>query len=916
MKKNPIRFVLLFLLVVAGFAAVWAYLSPTSTVKPNKESSTEKDAPSPSKANPGESLVKIEIPPSPRFPIGRLLRTLGDDNALDTRLHSPMNLTVGKDGSIFAADTGKRRVCKYSPEGKLLLTFKTPPSIQISLQMPTDVAVGPEGKVFVADNQKGDIKVFSPEGHFIKAYKGNLRKPTYMDLRKEVLFVTDSVQGRVVRVGLDGTDLGHFGQQGEKPGQMKQPSGIAVSPEGLVHVVDTGNSRVQLFKEDGTWVDTWAFPSPLQGRPLHPAALDPKGRLYVLEYQTHLVHVFDSKGDHLGFWHPGLGERSVRPAGITINALGNVHMTTRDGLIKIYEPIERKESVRASSGGKPCSPSHQVILIGMDGAEWSTLIALAAQNKLPNIQRLMNNGAYGYLATLCPTATPAIWTSIATSLNPEDHGIIGWVLPVYEEAGSSVCLMQGRQETDVLFCCELKAPKEIQDQTMEVSCGSDNLETVEVANDWQIVKIPIPKDLANKPQLRINLKFKEFVIQEEERKRFLEAWARHVDYDYKRSFVDDDRVPVNSAMFKRIWIEDPASGETLGEIDTISPTPPRSQNRLLEGWEKANTNRPYSIAGRPRRRPLSSNDRKVPALWNMFTAYGKTVGLVGYFVTWPAEKLNGINVTLKTTFRKEQHRNDMVEHLTFPEDYIKRIEPLLDFERPLDDHCPNYCSVAPFVKKKNIIRQVETVYKQDIVNEQIALQVLSDMDPNFFALYLEATDIVAHMFYDQHNEERFNNQWLRDKFTEPLPMKTLANVINEAFTTTDTMIGHILEKVDPEATILIVSDHGFIYAGEQHWYAPPGAFIASGKNIASVGEILDASVYDIAPTILYLAGLPVAKNMLGKPLAQAIEPTYLDKYPLRCIDKYEDRESVEGKPVESVLDEALMQRFKDLGYIQ
>ncbi len=39
-----------------------------------------------------------------------------------------------------------------------------------------------------------------------------------------------------------------WGETGEEPGKLFQPSGIAVSKEGTVFVADTGNDRIQVFE--------------------------------------------------------------------------------------------------------------------------------------------------------------------------------------------------------------------------------------------------------------------------------------------------------------------------------------------------------------------------------------------------------------------------------------------------------------------------------------------------------------------------------------------------------------------------------------------------------------------------------------------------------------------------------------------
>lgn len=75
-------------------------------------------------------------------------------------------------------------------------------------------------------------------------------------------------------------------------------------------------------------------------------------------------------------------------------------------------------------GGKRAAS--RVLLVGADGLEWHVLQPLLAQGKCPNLRALMQRGAFGSLATMVPTLSPILWTTIATGKQPEQHGIRGF----------------------------------------------------------------------------------------------------------------------------------------------------------------------------------------------------------------------------------------------------------------------------------------------------------------------------------------------------------------------------------------------------------------------------------------------------------------------------------------------------------
>lgn len=73
-------------------------------------------------------------------------------------------------------------------------------------------------------------------------------------------------------------------------------------------------------------------------------------------------------------------------------------------------------------------PPAKVIVLGIDAADWGVMKHLLDAEKLPNFTRLMTEGSTGRLETMIPLLkSPILWTSIATSMLPDEHGIGGYV---------------------------------------------------------------------------------------------------------------------------------------------------------------------------------------------------------------------------------------------------------------------------------------------------------------------------------------------------------------------------------------------------------------------------------------------------------------------------------------------------------
>jgi arylsulfatase A-like enzyme len=78
-------------------------------------------------------------------------------------------------------------------------------------------------------------------------------------------------------------------------------------------------------------------------------------------------------------------------------------------------------------------------VLGVDGLEWRLVLELAAKGRLPELRRMMHEGVAARMKPLEPAISPPIWTSMATGVLPERHGIRAFVQPgLRDERGGPV----------------------------------------------------------------------------------------------------------------------------------------------------------------------------------------------------------------------------------------------------------------------------------------------------------------------------------------------------------------------------------------------------------------------------------------------------------------------------------------------
>jgi DNA-binding beta-propeller fold protein YncE len=167
----------------------------------------------------------------------------------------PHSLTVDRAGNVWTADEGNHVVRKFSATGELLMTIGqpgTPGHAPHQLTSPTGVIVAPDGTVFVT------------EGH-----DNSPKAPV----------------ARVSKWGSDGRFIKTWGTTGSAPGEFSTPHTIALDSRGRVFVGDRNNNRIQIFDQEGMFLDLWyQF-----GRPSG-IVITPDDRIYVADSESFDFH--------------------------------------------------------------------------------------------------------------------------------------------------------------------------------------------------------------------------------------------------------------------------------------------------------------------------------------------------------------------------------------------------------------------------------------------------------------------------------------------------------------------------------------------------------------------------------------------------------------------------------------------------
>jgi predicted AlkP superfamily phosphohydrolase/phosphomutase len=298
------------------------------------------------------------------------------------------------------------------------------------------------------------------------------------------------------------------------------------------------------------------------------------------------------------------------------------------------------------------------------------------------------------------------------------------------------------------------------------------------------------------------------------------------------------------------------------------------------------------------RRPVASTTRRRRALWNVLDAFGVPSGLVRVWGTQPPEAIHGFVVSPYFHLLSREpakagaalHPRDLLKEVAARTVRAEELDPALladlaDTPRggaPLDD--PRLRALA------------ENALAPDLTYRRAAEVLGAAYRPALLVISFHGYDAAGHSFYRDAHPDAFGN-------VPPEDARRYGHVLERYASLIGGFVSEFEKELEPGDLLLVVSVHGLEptplwrrllgvlsgadVAAASHAAAPPGLLLAYGEGIRPGAVLAGASILDVAPTLLYLLGLPVARDMEGRVLTEMLEPGYAAEHPVTFIPSYE-----------------------------
>jgi Flp pilus assembly protein TadD len=300
------------------------------------------------------------------------------------------------------------------------------------------------------------------------------------------------------------------------------------------------------------------------------------------------------------------------------------------------------------------------------------------------------------------------------------------------------------------------------------------------------------------------------------------------------------------------------------------------------------------------REPITSDERRVKAVWEMAGGSGRDVAVFGLWATHPAEPVKGLMVSdrLFSFHRREASAPAGVVHPPAEEARVVAARARAEAEIGL----PALRQYLPWLTDDEYARldaggggyahpalALRRILVETRLFHRLALDWLGRARPSYSFVYVQGTDTIGHTFAPYAPP--------RQPAIPPEDFARYGGVPEAYFREVDGMLGDYRRAAEEMgAALLIVSDHGFLWregrpprpdslaqATAGRWHREEGIYLLWGPGISADRTRGRGRVGQVAATMLALLGLQRAAGIDGPALAGVEESAETRDYGPRTV---------------------------------
>ncbi len=533
----------------------------------------------------------------------------------------------------------------------------------------------------------------------------------------------------------------------------------------------------------------------------------------------------------------------------------------------------------------------KVFVFGIDGANLGLIVPWVQQGELPAFRMLMGEGTYGPLKSTIPPLTPPAWTSSLTGKNPGKHNIFDFfklepgsyqksIVSARDRRGKAIWNIASEQGKRVgILNVPVTFPPEKVNGFMVTGMLTPSLESDFTYPRW------LKDELLKVVDYKIGVNLRKLVKGDEE------AFLRDViDVTERRG----------EALFYLLEKFEPDLFITV--FTALDPI-----QHFFWKWIDGNHPQHHKLKDRRSANVILDHYKRLDRLiHNLLDAIGEESSLLIY-------SDHGFGPLYKDVFI-----NNWLEERGF-----------LKLKWNVEGVKWRY------LRKKGLLPQrVREVMSADRHQDAKLMSVIEWKATKAFFFSLSGQSIRINLKGREPGgivEPGVEYEALRDQLIDELhglrDVETGEKLVEEVFkreeiyfgdfvhNAPDLLVemreGYVLQEGFGKELIMPARQSGAFRSGDHRRH---GVIFARGCGVRRGAVMESAHIADVAPTILYLMGLPVPADMDGKVLTEVFEGEYLSKHPIHYGRATAD---YAGTDYEFSRDDAeeLEERLRGLGYL-
>lgn len=329
------------------------------------------------------------------------------------------------------------------------------------------------------------------------------------------------------------------------------------------------------------------------------------------------------------------------------------------------------------------------------------------------------------------------------------------------------------------------------------------------------------------------------------------------DWELISELSNDGRIPNLRAL---------AQGGTTASLQTLQPTvSPLVWTAMATGLTP-DRNGVIDFVDHASSRPVDGGSRRVPALQDIAEAFGRRALVVNWWSSWPPRMDSAVTFDSPVVF---------MPGAIDPSSLQPRIAPLVvtpeslgfaQVGRFLNITAKEYDDAVATGGPNHPVNIFRSTLAKTWTDHRAGISLYQQREPLLTMISYEGTDTVNHLFSPYHPP--FREGMSETEYRKYWP--AVANYYSEI----DRLVGEWMKVLSDDTTVIVVSAHGFRWGKNRPRTQPagrsalsdhrnPGVFIAYGNHVAPSRGSHVISIFDVAPTVLSILGLPKSTEMAG-----------------------------------------------------